>query len=66
MLSYLRQAANEPWLLASSLTEEKGYSGQWIVNLYKLRMQIEEGFRDLKSARDGFGMENALVRLGES
>jgi len=28
------------------------------IGIYKLRMQIEEGFRDLKSTRYGFGFEH--------
>jgi hypothetical protein len=35
----------EPWLLATSLTQE----AKKIVKLYRTRMQIEESFRDLKT-----------------
>jgi len=53
-----REAANEPWLLATSL--HKGYCmPKKVVKKYSTRMQIEEGFRDLKSSRYGFGFENA-------
>lgn len=40
----------EPWLLATSLTS---YSAKKIINIYKLRMQIEQGFRDIKNQRQG-------------
>lgn len=40
----------EPWLLATSLTS---YSPKKIINIYKLRMQIEQGFRDIKNQRQG-------------
>ncbi|GAB3396557.1 hypothetical protein GCM10027514_45370 [Azotobacter armeniacus] len=50
------QRESEPWLLASNLPE-----GQWnaaqVVAIYQRRMQVEEGFRDLKSPRLGFGLE---------
>ena len=35
-----------------------------LVNLYARRMQIELGFRDLKSHRYGQGMEDSLTRQG--
>jgi hypothetical protein len=47
-------SANEPWLLATSLVK-----GRNIFNLYAKRMQIEEGFRDLKSTQYGFSLEKA-------
>ena len=56
-----RKAAHEPWLLATSLTT--GYCmTKKVVNKYSTRMQIEEGFRDLKSSRYGFGFENAYSK----
>lgn len=45
----------EPWLLATNLSPDKVTSKQ-IVQLYGKRMQIEEGFRDLKSDKFGFGI----------
>ena len=42
----------EPWLLATSLDEET-YCARQVTKIYATRMQIEEGFRDLKS---GLGM----------
>ena len=45
----------EPWLLVSSL---KGYfMAKKVVTIYKQRMTIEEGFRDMKSQQYGFSME---------
>lgn len=45
----------EPWLLATNLSPDKVTPKQ-IVQLYGKRMQIEEGFRDLKSDKFGFGV----------
>ena len=51
------KAQKEPWLLFSSLGKE--YRGLGIVSLYRKRMQIEEGFRDLKNSRNGFSMSES-------
>lgn len=51
------RSAKEPWLLASSLSK-----GSKVIKLYKMRMQIEEGFRDLKSSRYGFGLRHAYSK----
>jgi hypothetical protein len=48
------QSAKEPWLLATSLG-----AGKKIAKIYATRMQIEEGFRDLKSSQYGFSLEKA-------
>lgn len=50
------KAHREPWLLATSLTHNTGLAKR-VVKLYRLRMQIEEAFRDLKSTRFGLGLE---------
>ena len=50
------KAQREPWLLATSLPDGARLA-QKVVNLYRLRMQIEEAFRDLKSLRFGLGLE---------
>jgi len=54
----LRQAALDPWLLATSLSEGDASS---VVGLYAKRMQIEETFRDAKNHR--FGWSLGVVRL---
>jgi len=46
----------EPWLLASSLKTHSKLAKQ-VKNIYATRMQIEETFRDVKSARYGLGFE---------
>ncbi len=56
------QSAREPWLLATSLT---GLSSQQIVAIYAKRMQIEEGFRDLKCDRYGCAFCYSLTRGAE-
>jgi hypothetical protein len=53
-----RRLHRAPWLLATSLPHEPG-SAQRIKQLYSLRMQIEETFRDLKCHRWGFGLRYA-------
>ena len=49
------KSANEPWLLVSSMKKMP----KTIVKIYSFRMEIEEGFRDLKSSQFGFSFENA-------
>jgi hypothetical protein len=48
------RSQQEPWILATSLSE---LSAHQLVSIYSQRMQIEEAFRDTKSARFGLGME---------
>lgn len=49
--------AQDPWLPATSLPNHRTLSKQ-VVGIYRQRMQIEEGFRDMKSTRFGLGYEN--------
>jgi transposase len=58
---YFFNSVNEGWLLASSLPEEK-INAKKVVALYGKRMQIEEGFRDLKSSQYGLSFENAYSK----
>lgn len=51
----------EPWILVSSLPESSK-SAKKIISIYRLRMQIEEGFRDLKSTKFGFGFEHVNTK----
>lgn len=54
------RAQREPWLLASSL---KGRNAEKKVKtMYARRMTIEEAFRDMKSSRYGFGLEEGKTR----
>ncbi len=46
----------EPWLLATSLKVNSKLAKQ-VKRIYTTRMQIEETFRDVKSARFGLGFE---------
>lgn len=50
-------SGNEPWLIVTSLAPEK-YAPHEIMNIYKVRMQIEEGFRDLKNTKNGFSLRH--------
>ena len=52
------EAAREPLLLATSLTER----AIAIVGIYATRMQIEETFRDLKSHRYGWSLEDVRCK----
>lgn len=52
-----QKAAMDPWLLASSLIYPE--TPEIVINYYRERMQIEEGFRDLKSAQYGLSFEHA-------
>lgn len=49
------KSANESWLLVSSMKKMP----KTIVKMYAFRMEIEEGFRDLKSSQFGFSFEKA-------
>ena len=49
------KAQREPWLLATSLSPCSNLAKR-VVKLYRYRMQIEEGFRDLKSHRFGLAL----------
>lgn len=47
--------SDDPWVISTSLPLKRGL-GKKLVGIYKTRMQIEEGFRDMKSPRFGQGM----------
>ncbi|WP_286271155.1 IS4 family transposase [Thalassotalea hakodatensis] len=51
-----RKSANDPWLLATSLPQTKQLARR-TTRIYGLRMEIEEGFRDMKSHQFGQGFE---------
>lgn len=51
------KSAKEPWVLITSL--DGHHIAKRVVKIYQCRMQIEEGFRDLKSSKYGFGFEQA-------
>jgi hypothetical protein len=52
------EAAREPLLLATSLNSQ----AKFIVATYRTRMQIEETFRDFKSHRYGWSLEDVRCR----
>jgi hypothetical protein len=52
----MRQAALDPWLLATSVTSG---DAAYIVSIYARRMQIEETFRDAKNHRFGWCLSDA-------
>lgn len=56
------KSGREPWILATSLKGKSFLSANRVIKKYKKRMQIEEGFRDLKSSKYGFGFEKALTK----
>jgi hypothetical protein len=49
-----RSAAREPWVLITSLSDP----ARVVVDAYRMRMQIEETFRDIKSHRYGWSAED--------
>lgn len=54
--------ATEPWLLATSLSED--VAARDVVATYSTRMQIEESFRDLKCHRNGLDLyHNGTYKL---
>lgn len=52
----------QPWLLATSVDDIEADD---VVAIYRTRMQIEETFRDLKSHRFGWSMQDARCRVPE-
>lgn len=53
------KSAKEAWVIATSLPHKKFLSANRVIKIYKNRMQIEEGFRDLKSHKFGFSLVEA-------
>ena len=59
-----RKLYKDPWLLATSLPHDRG-AARRVIKLYARRMQIEEGIRDTKNTRWGFGLHYARSRHPE-
>lgn len=57
-------AAKEPWVLVTSLSQARDNSAH-IVNIYCQRMRIEENFRDTKCSHYGQGLKHSLTRSPE-
>ena len=55
------RGARDPWLIATTLKRDK-YLAKKVVAIYRLRMQIEEEFRDMKSSLFGLGFEQHKSR----
>jgi len=55
------QREESPWILASSFSPDDATAKQ-IIQLYRTRMQIEEGFRDIKNQRTGFALTETRSR----
>jgi hypothetical protein len=51
----------EPWILVSSLSEGE-YTAEQVVKFYSYRMQIEESFRAIKNAKNGFCFKHTMTR----
>jgi len=56
----MAQRQRTPWLIVTSLKGGAAITKR-MINLYKTRMQIEEGFRDIKNSRWGFSLDEARV-----
>lgn len=50
----------EPWLIATSPSLAH-LTAKQVVSIYRKRMQIEEGFRDIKCERYGLGLSTSLT-----
>ena len=57
-------AAKEPWVLVTSLSQARDNPAQ-PVNIYRQRMRIEESFRDTKCAHYGQGLKHSLTKSPE-
>jgi len=55
---YKAAGMKEAWCLITNIHEN---SGRAIVNLYSRRFECEEGFRDLKDRRYGYGLSSARI-----
>lgn len=51
------RSAREPWLLATNMNVDNPKTIQQVIAAYRSRMQIEESFRDNKSARFGLSLD---------
>lgn len=56
------RSSTEPWILATSLDGKSYLVAKRVIKKYKLRMQIEEGIRDLKSTGYGFSFRNSYTK----
>lgn len=60
----IAQRQKEPWVLVSNLPERSTLADK-LVAIYRQRMQIEEGFRDIKSPLFGLGFDMHQSRQGK-
>lgn len=60
----MAQRHKEPWVLVSNLPERSSLADK-LVAIYRQRMQIEEGFRDIKSPLFGLGFGMHQSRQGK-
>ncbi|TLF44535.1 IS4 family transposase, partial [Halomonas urmiana] len=60
----MAQRQKEPWVLVSNLPERSRLADK-LVAIYRQRMQIEEGFRDIKSPLFGLGFGMHQSRQGK-
>ncbi|MBB3192513.1 IS4 family transposase [Halomonas cerina] len=60
----MAQRQKEPWVLVSNLPERSTLADK-LVAIYRQRMQIEEGFRDIKSPLFGLGFGMHRSRQGK-
>lgn len=58
------KAATDPWLLSTSLPYSSTLAKR-AVKIYSQRMQIEEGFRDMKSRQFGLGFEQSKTQRSQ-
>ena len=54
----------EPWLIATSPSLNH-LTAKQVISIYRKRMQIEEGFRDIKCERYGLGLSQSLTKTAK-
>lgn len=57
----IAQREREPWLVATS-PSLSDLNAKRVISVYRQRMQIEEGFRDIKCDRYGLGLSSSLTK----
>lgn len=58
------KGANEPWIIITSLPKTLN-TAKRVIKLYKLRMQIEGAFKDIKNKRHGFRLPESGTKSSQ-
>ena len=60
----MAKRGREPWLIVTS-TSLNHLTAKQVISIYAKRMQIEEGFRDIKCERYGLGLSTSLTKTAK-